>query len=570
MIYDACLNERPVDFAYCRVAFEQVIGPRRLTKPCLYNLNPNFLDRLLEISASSMHLRKQLSPEPHLKAWQVTLLPAASILYFGFLVTLSQQLVGTHPVELGKLDQVLSGHRNFLHPLFMLENLALVTDLAGIRDQSSIAIIGRCISAAYASATIYVFALVGSKLYGLRGLVLFFIVFALNGALLISGRYIKEDIYMIFGISLLVLSLSYDTRQHKELFYSSIVGGVGCAIAASSKYVGTVFALSFLVVYVVQLRALRPRDAVFLLFRLLSVFVVGVAITNYRAILRPNQFLTGLGSEVEHAVTSHFGVSVGFFYNGYLNVIDSFLSPFAFLALLVAIVVVMTQCFKSPVRNILWFCILATIACGFLIQVASIKAPRYIFPIIVLLPLAAAISIIEVLKLNTRAFIKAGVSFVLVAIILQEARSSTEILYGITRETRDLAYTYLMTNPIFKNKVVLGDWYVGLAPRLLAHGNSNNIVFREMVYAADECPAGKCDTVDFIVISSLTYSRFFKIDSHLDEQSARRKSVYARWLAEAKRGAIWRAWNCDEDLGFDRFGDRFGMLESPCIYIIRN
>src|SRR5262249_43251854 len=161
----------------------------------------------------------------------------------------------------------------------------------------------------------------------------------------------------------------------------------------------------FLGVYVVQLRMLRPKDAVFSLFRLLFVFIVGVAITNYRAILRPDQFLTGLGSEVEHAVTSHHGLSVGFSYNAYLLMIDSFLSPFAFLALLVAIVVVMTQSLKSPARNILWFCIIAIIVYGFLIHVGMIKAPRYIFPIIVLLPLTAAISVIEVLKLKTRVFI---------------------------------------------------------------------------------------------------------------------------------------------------------------------
>src|SRR5262249_10296858 len=154
---------------------------------------------------------------------------------------------------------------------------------------------------------------------------------------------------------------------------------------------------------------------------------------------------------------------------------------------LVAIVVVMTQYLKSPVRNILWFCIIAIIVYGFLIHVGRIKAPRYIFPIIVLLPLTAAISIIEVLKLNIRVFIKAGVSFILMAIVLQEARSSAEIVYGISRETRDLAYTYLMTNPIFKNRVVLDDWYARLQPRLLMRGNSNNIALREAIYAADEC-----------------------------------------------------------------------------------
>jgi hypothetical protein len=93
--------------------------------------------------------------------------------------------------------------------------------------------------------------------------------------------------------------------------------------------------------------------------------------------------------------------------------------------------------------------------------------------------------------------------------------------------------------------------------------NQNGIRLRVADFAVDACFFGDCKDVDYIVLACTGFNRFFRHDVRLDFTNARRMEVYRRWLKEGN--FVKRFGSSDED-----FENRFGLYESPCLFVMRN
>ena len=518
------------------------------------------------------------------------LLLGAALLYFVFLASLSQQPAGSHPDEYGKINQIASGERNWNHPQLLLTNLQIARIFFPRSKKPELVQIGRFISNAYAAAAVFLLSIVGARLFGTIWSWIFFGFFATNSAVLVTGRYLKEDIFLLFGMTVLALALTYERSEPRQSRIAPWIGGLGCAVVLSSKYIGLVFVAVFLVAYCYH----RGRERWADLGRLAWPFVLATLIINYRLVFGFGDFLNGLEFEVNHSIGTHHGVWFGKLSKVYLSMILHAVPLAVPLAIpLFLILLRMQGCRNSPFALLL-FSLVSICIYGALIQWAPIKIPRYAFPLFVMFPFAFLISAGEVWRSRSRSLSVVGILVVIPMIFAgtQTALSSITIAKAIRDDTRDQLFHYMTTSPQLTNALVLADAFSRLNRRLLAEENPrpnylepgsrlsygrllrrfesrndpkknpNGVRLRMAGFAADACFFGDCDQVDYVVISCTTFNRFFRHDVRLDPTNARRRNLYRSWL---KKGDFLHHFgSSDED-----FESRFGMYESPCLYVMR-
>jgi hypothetical protein len=493
----------------------------------------------------------------------IFLLLGAALIYLVLLASFSQQIAGSHPDEYGKADQILTGERNYFHPQLLLFNLELGNVFFTRNDSSELIQIGRYISNFYAAVTVFVFSTIGWSLFGRLWGWLFFVAFAANGAILVSGRYVKEDIFLCFGIAVLLLALTLDRSDTKKSGLAAVVAGLGCAIVISSKYIGIVFVVAFLVAYFYQ----RGPEWRVDLSKLVWPFLVATLVINYRIILNLGGFLAGFHYEFNHETSDHFGIWVGRFSDLYLQIISEIMPLTALVAIPFLLLLLRATGCRRTVVAMLIFSLGSICAYGAMIQLAPVKIPRYCFPLLVLLPFAFLISAVELWRKTKSDLHRLLVVIPGMLFIYQMVWSSMTIMGAINDDTRDQLFRYVTASPDLKNALVLSDRYSQLSLRLHAEKgpstNPNGIRLRTVENAADACLSGECNDVDYIVIACRAFSRFFRNDVHMDANNARRREVYDRWL---KEGNYLKSFGSSQE----DFENRFGMYESPCIYVIRN
>jgi hypothetical protein len=285
-------------------------------------------------------------------------------------------------------------------------------------------------------------------------------------------------------------------------------------------------------------------------------------------------FFEGFGGEFQHATGDHDGVSSGPTATIYVDMLAQSI-PILALAVLPALLAVLMT--KGARRNVVTFIVFLAIAIflyGLSIQLAPVKIPRYAFPLLILIPLALLVMTFEALKRTNRKVLKMLFVVPILLVLYRGYETSTTIYKAIKNDTRDTLFTFVTTSPEFRGKVILADGYTRLGTRLKAvknpGGNTsglpvnpNEVELRVASYSVDNCFAGQCSDVDFIVIACTTFDRFFRVGVRLDEANARRRELYRRWLRVGKY--LQSLGSASEDL--ER---AFGMYESPCIYILDN
>jgi hypothetical protein len=513
---------------------------------------------------------------------------AAALLYFVFLASLSQQPAGSHPDEYGKINQIASGERNWNHPQLLLTNLQIARIFFPRSKKPELVQIGRYISNAYAAATVFLFSIVGWRLFGTLWSWVFFGLFATNSAILVTGRYLKEDIFLLFGMTLLALALTYDSSDPRQSRIAAWIGGLGCAVVLSSKYIGLVFVAVFLVAYFYG----RGREWRVDFGRLIWPFLVTMLVINYRLLFGFADFLSGFEFEFDHAVGTHHGVWFGKLSNIYLSMILHAVPLAVPLAIPLFVIVLRLQGCRKSAFALLLFSLVSICIYGALIQWAPIKIPRYAFPLLVMFPFAFLVAAGEVWRSSRSGWVRLLVAIPMIFAGSQSALSSMTIGKAIRDDSRDQLFRYMTTSPQLTNALVLADAYSRLNRRLLAEENPrpnylepgsrlsygrllrrfesrndpkknpNGVRLRMAGFAADACFFGDCDQVDYVVISCTTFNRFFRHDVRLDPTNARRRNLYRRWLKEGD--FLKRLGSSDED-----FESQFGMYESPCLYVMR-
>jgi len=219
-----------------------------------------------------------------------------------------------HGDEDVKVDQLVDGTQNFLHPILMLQSVRATLALAPLvpvanddadpRYRQAIAERGRAVSAGFAAASVVLSWLLFrwiSKQPSWMALVATTIV-AVAPIRVVHAHYLKEDAFFAATSTATLLAFLWFLDRRDRI--SLLAWGMATGLACASKYFGAsfvlVFALAPLVVDVGR-RRVFCRDAAWALGIAFAVFVL----VDFPAFADPMTFLTGIGHETKHALVGH-------------------------------------------------------------------------------------------------------------------------------------------------------------------------------------------------------------------------------------------------------------------------
>ena len=147
-----------------------------------------------------------------------------------------------HPDEETKGVQVVTGERNFHHPLLLLNTADLILRASGEpRTVENAVLSGRRASALFAAIALVALTVLAWRRGGWPGALLAAPVLALHPLLHELAHYCKEDPALLMGMSLSLLALDY--FANRPTLRSALLLGGACALAASGKYLGILMLL---------------------------------------------------------------------------------------------------------------------------------------------------------------------------------------------------------------------------------------------------------------------------------------------------------------------------------------
>lgn len=253
------------------------------------------------------------------KTFRRTDLIALVLVFLGALALFTQENTFPfygHPDEPGKAEQVLTGKRNYNHPLLMLNSAAIINGILGNKDDYNRAThIGRWVISAYSAAAVALLAWLAARLAGqlsglARGISLVAggVVIASTPQLFEFARYFKEDPVLCFGLAVFLVAADIFARRPSTT--TLIAFSIAMALALSSKYVGALtLPLGFWLVW------RHTRQATWWPYRVpawavaLAIVVLAFFIINFQAIRGIAHLLDSLISETQKAVVRPDGIS---------------------------------------------------------------------------------------------------------------------------------------------------------------------------------------------------------------------------------------------------------------------
>ncbi len=217
-----------------------------------------------------------------------------------------------HTDEAGKVEQILSptGQRNFRHPQLLLESTQLATAWLGTRRQpDDVVLVGRWVSAAFATGAVVALAMAGYRIADGWGFILVGLSVALCPSLVYYSHVMKEDTALTLGLCVTLAAIRWLLDAQRPASRLAAVAGVGaaCALAASGKYHGLI-ALALALPLVLAVRPLRWWSPFVRLAVLLTAFALVWAAINYRALADWTAFRSGFDFERNHSASSHNGL----------------------------------------------------------------------------------------------------------------------------------------------------------------------------------------------------------------------------------------------------------------------
>ena len=213
-----------------------------------------------------------------------------------------------HPDEHSKVRQILTGERNLRHPLLLLNTTDLAVRMtSGPRTEQSVAVIGRCVAAAFAAGAVAALALLGRAVAGTGAGWLAGALALTNPQIYECAHYFKEDTALLLGCAVTWLFVMRFLQQRTD--WNAVGIGLGLALAASGKYLGLVNSLLVITALVVSFRRDPLRIA---MRRTLLVIASAAAIflaINHQLVSAPEQLLHSLDFEMKHIVEGESGIA---------------------------------------------------------------------------------------------------------------------------------------------------------------------------------------------------------------------------------------------------------------------
>ena len=246
-------------------------------------------------ASDSLPARSAFFPSGTAVSWLWSI--AAAILVFFAYTQHAQFPYYYHTDEPGKANQILSGERNFHHPLLLLRTAEVLLDDSGkTPDKQSAIESGRRASALFAAGAVLALSLLAAHLAGLRAAVLAALLLALHPVFFELAHYCKEDCAYVFGLGWFFLALAWFC--HHPTYPRIFLLGACLGLAISGKYIGIVLlaaALPALIVTAIQSERARYVSiwCACLVFSAFAVF----AIINWESLRDYQNAQAGLDSE---------------------------------------------------------------------------------------------------------------------------------------------------------------------------------------------------------------------------------------------------------------------------------
>ena len=201
-----------------------------------------------------------------------------------------------HTDEPGKVEQVISGERNYRHPLLMINASDLVVRALKIdKVPQQVVLVGRWSSAVAAMIAIAAVILIVRRHSDWRFGLLAGALAGLHPFLFEATHYMKEDCFLLAGLVWTWYAL--DRFCESESNRSLALAGVASGVAVSAKYLG-ILALAFSIALLIfKMRRATWSSTSRKLILLCSVCLLTFAILNFQSAIHPLEALNGISRE---------------------------------------------------------------------------------------------------------------------------------------------------------------------------------------------------------------------------------------------------------------------------------
>jgi len=468
-----------------------------------------------------------------------------------------------HPDEPGKAEQVLTGKRNYNHPLLMLNSAAIANGVFGAKgDYNRAALIGRWVVAGYAAGAVALLAFLAVRLAGdlqglARGVTLGVggIVIATTPQLFEFARYFKEDPVFCFGLA--VFLVAADVFAQRPSRDTLIALSIAMALALSSKYLGAI-ALP-LGCWLIWHRSRGSSWWPYRIPALLTAFgilLLTFFVINYQAIRGITKLMDSLVSETHKAVDRPDGISRPIPNSQGWKMLVMTTTSILWLLLLSGLVSIAARGRRITSTEV--FLILIPLTIGVATCFTDKMAERYFLPVSTLVSCIAMLGLVRLARWACRRIRRGHLTWMLAIIIIGAGlvvQSRWQTLGTILAAhqgdpRRDLVI--FIRDHLPPSARIVSDKRVRLPNADQPENNVYRIDLPQQVilspksqFAADYAPFEELRSrgITHVALSQPDYGRFFQADgtpiSSTDPRILARVAFYSRVLNQGK--LIWES-----------------------------
>lgn len=429
--------------------------------------------------------------------------------------------------ECSKIDSVeecLKGNfkaTKFFHPTFLIySTTSLIYFYEKITMKETLKwekfLIGRFWMAFLGACTVFIIIIMGMKYFSFLSGVLSGIFLSLSLLHICCSHYIKEDIPLVFWITVGLFFIMGFIKNIKYNYLYVILSGLFLGFAASTKYIGFIisiimFSLAIIIKYFGEFKKQKyiilRNIFVFTLIFFVFLIIGFIIFTPYS--LFADEFREGLKTEIDHNKNGHETVKFSpWEYYWLFHFKNSLISGMSLPLLIFCLIGIIWAFKKGKSENI--YIALCTIFIYMLIESSVLKPPpffqRYILPVIMFLSLLGGIFAADLIIGRKSYKGKILLSCLIVLIFVPSIKNDFIFINSIKSDTRDEARRWLIKNAKRNTNVLAYYW----APyNILIEDYFVNIFYTrrfEYINSFDDF-----NKFDYVVISSLHYSRFYDL-----------------------------------------------------------
>lgn len=310
----------------------------------------------------------------------------------------------------------------FLQPRLLIGLTETVSSTLGLdQNRQQIVEVGRTLSATFAVSAVIVMMILAHLHYGLRAAIAVGVVLLCSHRLLLSAHYMKEDTALLFGASLVFLTMTLYWRRPSARTLLAL--GAACGLAISSKYVGVLLLLvALFCVRQKQRQQARDRDEKTSQLATCGWLFVGLLIPlgvlHARVLLHPVTFIQDVAYEFRHPLKGQGGVRAPMFlFSPYWRMFIWFITPGVALLAAYYLLPAIAKWREKELPEqltigvpLLYFAVLLSV---------MIVAPRYLLPVVVAIHYFAGLGAAKLVEqLPKRWLPRAALTAVLAAVII--------------------------------------------------------------------------------------------------------------------------------------------------------